>query len=107
MDPAEGSSAEQTPAPRTILLHVLSVSTGIPDKLTFPGLPVSTTIGGLKARIRDAVVTKPPAGRQRLIYRGKALGQQDMTLETLFGSETVRYHQPMKVVANVLIDRKL
>ena len=109
MEPAGKTTAEQNPSPPTILLHVLSVSTGIPDKLTFPGLPASTTIGGLKTKIQDAVITKPHPGRQRLIYRGKALGQQDMTLETLFGLETVCFtsDEAVVVMSDLLIDREL
>ena len=61
----------------------------VPDRLTFSKIPLTTTIGELKKRVQDAVSTKPAPERQRLIYRGRALGQQDLTLATLFGNEAV------------------
>lgn len=96
----EGDSSAQASAKlpmsnaQTILLHVLSPSV---DKLTFPDVPVSTTVGELKTKICDAVPTRPPPNRQRLIYGGKALVQETATLRDVFSQEKVRWH-PLGIV---------
>ena len=77
------------PNPQAVLVHIVSPSTEVPDRLTFSKIPLTTTIGEMKKRIQDAVSTKPAPERQRLIYRGRALGQQDLTLAALFGNEAV------------------
>lgn len=74
---------------QTILLNVLSPAVEVPKKLTFPAIPISTTVGELKLKIRDAVATKPAPERQRLIYRGKALTHESTMLKDLFGQDTV------------------
>jgi len=76
--------------PQTIFLHILSPSSEVPNKLTFPSIPVATTVGELKIKIQDVVATKPAPGRQRLIYRGKALVKDTDTMKDVFGQETVR-----------------
>lgn len=98
MDPGQPSFKELgPPAPeassleaQTIFLHILSPSLEVPDKITFPAIPVSTTVGELKNKIRDAIATKPSPGRQRLIYRGKALVKTTDTMKDVFGQEAVR-----------------
>ena len=82
------SSGSGSGAP-TIVLHVLSPSTEVPKRLTFPAVPTSTTVGELKLKIRDAVATKPAPERQRLIYRGKALTHESTMLKDVFGQDTV------------------
>lgn len=88
-------STEESPlvsrsAAQTILLHVLSPSTEIPHKLIFSDVPTSTTVAELKTRICNAVPSRPASGRQRLIYRGKALVKDGATLAEIFSQETVR-----------------
>ena len=78
--------------PPTILLHVLSPSVEVPNRLTFADVPVSTTVGELKRKIRDAVPTRPSPDRQRLIYGGKALVQETALLKDIFSPEQVRCH---------------
>ena len=89
MEAVEGQAADGPLESPTALVHVVSPSSEVPDKLTFPNLSLATTIGEMKLKIQDAVVTKPAPQRQRLIYRGRALIQQDLTLATLFGNEAV------------------
>ena len=88
--------APDAPSPgiQTIFLHILSPSSEVPDKLTFPAIPVTTTVGELKNKIQDAIATKPSPGRQRLIYRGKALVKATDTMKDVFGQEAVRLRAP-------------
>jgi hypothetical protein len=64
-----------------IVLHVLSPSLDAPNRITFSDLPVALTIAELKARITEAMPTKPHANQQRLIYRGKALLNDSIVLQ--------------------------
>lgn len=48
------------------------------------------TIGELKYEICDKVASRPRPERQRLIYRGKALVQENLTLREVFSQDTVR-----------------
>lgn len=73
----------------TINLHVLSPSLQAPNKLSFDELPITTTIAELKQKIQESLNTKPPPARQRLIYRGKALGLETASLLDIFGGDTV------------------
>ncbi len=93
---APSSTESSSPKPRTIFLHVLSPSSEVPKKLTFPSIPVATTIGELKSRIQDAIATRPAPGKQRLIYRGKALVRDTDTMIEVFGQDAVR-QQPLDV----------
>lgn len=87
--PSTASSDGSGSGPQTIVLHVLSPAVEVPKKLTFSAIPISTTVGELKLKIRDAVATKPAPERQRLIYRGKALTYESTTLKDVFGQDTV------------------
>ena len=82
----EGSQPEQ----QTTLLHVVSPSPEVPERLKIPVVLNSTTIGDLKAKIRDAVPSKPAPERQRLIYRAKPLLQDELTLSAVFKEEAAR-----------------
>jgi hypothetical protein len=84
---SEGSGS----TPQSILLHVISPSLEVPDKLTYPNIAISTTVAELKRKIQDSIETKPLPTRQRLIYRGKALVQEDATLKDIFGPEAVSW----------------
>lgn len=90
-----GSSIQASPlasksAAKAILLHVLSPSIEIPNKLTFSDVPTTTTVAELKTKICNAVPSRPATERQRLIYRGKALVKDGATLAEIFSQETVR-----------------
>lgn len=87
----EGSSSDSsTPNVQTIVLNVLSPSTDeVPRKLTFPDLPISTTVRALKERIQRTVPARPALLRQRLIYQGKVLASEETSLEDIFGQEAV------------------
>ncbi|KAL8918586.1 MAG: hypothetical protein Q9172_005357 [Xanthocarpia lactea] len=82
------SSDHATPKPQTIVLNVLSPSTEeVPKKLTFSDIPISTTVRALKERIQNTVPARPPLLRQRLIYQGKVLASDEITLKDVFGQE--------------------
>lgn len=75
-----------------ITLHVLSPSTEVPNKITFKDCSASTTVAELKAKICHAIPTKPAPERQRLIYRGRPLIQDTVTLGDVLTQEAVRPH---------------
>lgn len=88
--PNDAQSKESKPESPTIILHVLSPSViEVPNKITFPAIPTSTTIGELKSKICDALTSRPRPERQRLIYRGSLLIQENLTLKDVFTQDTV------------------
>lgn len=87
--------AHSVPGQRRILLHVLSPSSEVPNKLTFTEFPTSATVAELKKAIQDAVATRPAPERQRLIYRGRALLQDNISISDIIGQEAVC--NPIKV----------
>ena len=73
-----------------IQLNVISPSVQV-QKLTFSGLSTACTIQQLKAKICDSVPIKVAPERQRLIYRGHVLNQDQKTLKDVFTQELVRF----------------
>lgn len=88
-DTASGSVAptelDERPEPLTFTLNVLS---GV-DRINFPHLVATTTVKELKAKIRDALPSKPSDENQRLIHRGRMLGNETQTMADVFGKEVV------------------
>ena len=70
-------------------LVIVSPSTGVASPLTFPQLPVVTTVSQLKAKIRDVLPSKPLNESQRLIHRGRLLGRDTESMLEIFGQEAV------------------
>lgn len=87
----EGPGSLGTEGP-TISLNILSPAPELTTPLSFPSLPVTTTVAELKQRIRDVVATRPALERQRLIYRGRMLGNESATMKDVFGQEAVRWN---------------
>ncbi|MCJ1402692.1 hypothetical protein MMC11_005913 [Xylographa trunciseda] len=85
-----GGHPPDNPAGARIYLNILSPSSEVPQKLTYPDISTSTTIHELKRRIQNDIETRPGPERQRLIYRGRALVQEEKTLEDIFGREAVQ-----------------
>jgi hypothetical protein len=83
------TQAEEEPEPLSFTLVVVSPSVGVNNPLTFPHLPATTTVKQLKAKIRDALPSKPVDESQRLIHRGRMLGREVETMLEIFGQETV------------------
>ena len=83
----------------TFALQVLSHSVGIAETLSFPELPVSTTITQLKTKIKQkARYANADEESQRLIYQGRILSNGEQTMTEVFGAETVcPSHNPHSV----------
>ncbi|KAG9250407.1 ubiquitin family protein [Emericellopsis atlantica] len=93
---ASDTSHDAAAAPASELavkLQVISPSVGVNRPLLFPGLPASTTVKALKAKIRDALPLQPPDEYQRLIHRGRALVRDTETLLEIFGEDTIRSNE--------------
>lgn len=71
-------------------LQVVSPSSGVNGPLSFPQLPVDTTVKQLKEKIREALPMRPSDDLQRLIHRGRLLARENETMSDIFGQETVR-----------------
>lgn len=87
------SREEELPEPLAFTLHVVSPSVGVSSPLIFSHLPATTNVKQLKAKIRDALPSKPVDESQRLIHRGRMLGREGETMLEIFGQETVRGEQ--------------
>lgn len=73
----------------TFALQIISPSIGVSAPLSFSHLPTATTVNELKAKIRDALPTKPVDEYQRLIHRGRMLGNGSETMASVFGESAV------------------
>ncbi|KAL5049565.1 hypothetical protein BDW71DRAFT_150867 [Aspergillus fruticulosus] len=67
-----------------LILHVLCPSLPPPNRFTFTNLPLSSTIADLKVRISQTVPSRPTSDNQRLLYLGKLLSDDNVTLQSLF-----------------------
>ncbi len=74
----------------TVNLKILSPSPELEAGVSFAHLPAATTVKELRARIRDAVPSKPATERMRLIYRGRVVANDADTLLQVFGADCVR-----------------
>jgi len=70
-------------------LKILSPSTELEGGVNFPDLPASTTISELRQRIHDEAPSQPTADRMRLIYRGRVVAGDNVTLADIFGLDNV------------------
>jgi len=75
--------------PLKFTLQIVSPSVGVASPLSFAHLPATTTVKQLKAKIRDALPSKPADESQRLIHRGRMLGRENETMLDVFGQEAV------------------
>lgn len=80
---------EERPEPLTFTLQIISPSIGVSGPLSFPLLTATTTVKQLKAKIRDALPSKPADESQRLIHRGRMLARDTEMMLEIFGQETV------------------
>jgi hypothetical protein len=71
--------AEET---STINLKILSPSSEVEGGVNFSDLPTTITVHELRNRIQDAVPT-------RLIYRGRVVADDAVTLGHVFGADNV------------------
>ncbi|KAL5338499.1 hypothetical protein BJX70DRAFT_366647 [Aspergillus crustosus] len=68
----------------SLILHVLCPSLPPPNRFTLKDLSLSITVGGLKARLSQTLPSHPSPNNQRLLYLGKLLTNDNMTLQSLF-----------------------
>lgn len=81
---------DESPRPSTFTLFVVSPSAGVSNnRITVPLTTASTTVNEVKAKIRDALPSRPSDGGQRLIYRGRMLGRETETMLEIFGQALV------------------
>ncbi|PYH96741.1 hypothetical protein BO71DRAFT_448466 [Aspergillus ellipticus CBS 707.79] len=74
------ASTDEAESPRSIVLHVLCPSLPPPNKYSLYDLSPSSTVAALKARISRTIPSEPSPETQRLIYRGKPLINDAVTL---------------------------
>ena len=70
-------------------LRILSPSPELDGGILLSGLPVTTTIGELKNKVKENVASSPSVERQRFIFRGKVVGRDNAALVDVFGRENV------------------
>ncbi|KAI9690443.1 MAG: hypothetical protein M1822_009406 [Bathelium mastoideum] len=87
---AAGPSANKGSTSELIDLKILSPSAEVRNGLVFTSLPVSTTVGQLKERIRAELPSRPANDRQRLIYRGRVMADESQTMGFIFGEDAVK-----------------
>lgn len=85
-----GSGAPPPTDEFLVNISIVSPSVNVNGPLKFPGLPPSTTVGQLKAKIRDALDSRPSNEKQRLIHQGKLLTGESDTLLQVFGEQKVQ-----------------
>jgi hypothetical protein len=86
--PSSGSPPPSSETPDITTLHVLSPAPEVTGgRISFIGIPLDTTISELKKDLQNLITGRPPPERQRLIYRGRAVGDGNLSLKTLFQSE--------------------
>jgi hypothetical protein len=70
-------------------LKVLSPSSEAEGDLFFKSIPAVTTVGELKLKIRDEIVTRPAVERMTLIYRGKAMARDKDSMFEVFDRDNL------------------
>ncbi|KAE9379066.1 hypothetical protein N431DRAFT_478156 [Stipitochalara longipes BDJ] len=93
-EPMGTSAEEERLEPLSFTLQIISPSIGVTGPLNFPLLPAATTVKQLKAKIRDALPSKPVDESQRLIHRGRMLARETETMLEIFGQETLANPEP-------------
>jgi len=78
---------EEQPEPTNFTLQIISPSND--NRLVFAHLAATTSVKELKAKIRDALPSKPTDESQRLIHRGRMLAIETASMLDIFGREAV------------------
>lgn len=86
----EGAVAGEVENAHTFTLQVHTHTVGVDGPLSFSDLPVLTTLGELKTKIKDRVSPiSAEETHQRLIHRGRYLREDGATMKELFGEDEV------------------
>jgi hypothetical protein len=88
--PAVTAEAGEGQNPSGFTLVVISPSAGVNGPLTFHNIQGITSVKEVKAKIRDAIPTKPADDSQRLIHHGRLMSRETETMLEVFGREVVR-----------------
>jgi len=82
-------SVEASDSSRLINVKVLSQLPEPDGLIHFENLPITTTVGELKVKVRDHVASKPAVENQRFIYRGRLMARENDTMMDVFGRDAV------------------
>lgn len=88
--PSDAASSATSDTPLEFILHVLCPSLPPPNRFTFRDLTASHTLADLKARISQILPNRPSPELQRLIYCGKPLLDDSVSLQRVLGPVNVR-----------------
>ncbi|KAK4199911.1 hypothetical protein QBC40DRAFT_201808 [Triangularia verruculosa] len=77
----------QEDAPLVVSLQLIQPSG---TAMSFAGTPAATTLRQLKAKVRDALPSRPPDDHIRFIYRGHLLQRDTDTLLDVFTEQVIR-----------------
>ncbi|KAK0674054.1 hypothetical protein QBC41DRAFT_310250 [Cercophora samala] len=101
---ADEQPAPQEDAPLVVNLQLIQPSG---TSLSFSGTPAATTLRQLKAKVREALPTRPSDEHIRFIYRGHLLQRDTDTLLDVFTEQVIRssgdqqsLHMVIRDVAN-------
>ncbi|KAI9042174.1 uncharacterized protein KD926_006093 [Aspergillus affinis] len=89
---AANPPTDQSSGSQDLVLHVLCPSLPPPNRFTFNDLTPSTTVASLKARISQSLPGQPSSETQRLIYRGKPLASDSISLGSMLDLENGSEH---------------
>ena len=95
-------SVEASDSSRLINVKVLSQLPEPDGLIHFENLPVTTTVGELKVKVRDHAASKPAVEDQRFIYRGRLMARENDTLMDVFGRDAVCLHSRLERVKALL-----
>ncbi|KAL5362892.1 hypothetical protein BJX96DRAFT_177580 [Aspergillus floccosus] len=83
--PSDTASSATSDTSLEFILHVLCPSLPPPNRFTFRDLTASNTLADLKTRICQIVPNRPSPELQRLIYCGKPLLDDSVSLQRILG----------------------
>ena len=69
--------------PRKIVLHVLCPTLASPNRFTFHDFTLSSTVASLKTRLSESIPSQPTPAIQKLIYCGKPISNDGLTLQSV------------------------
>ncbi|KAL9107782.1 MAG: hypothetical protein Q9227_007404 [Pyrenula ochraceoflavens] len=89
---------------RTLSVQVMTPSSEVPGgRITLPDLPVDTTLAQVRDRLSQEIPSSPPPDRQRLIYRGRALVDNSLTVLEIFSLELASAEPPAMFTLHLVL----
>ncbi|RJE19360.1 Conserved fungal protein [Aspergillus sclerotialis] len=77
------SDTNEESNPRKIVLHVLCPTLPSPNRFTFHDFTLSSTVASLKTRLSESIPSRPTPAIQKLIYCGKPIANDGLTLQSV------------------------